>query len=102
MPVDESDDEAKEEVDKKVDNDKGWVDEMKDMTDEEKEELEKLIRLVMLALVKVRLLDIYIPLKLTLGTALQGCLQDRPLNDQHQEIVNVMIFPTEYGKSKSI
>ena len=86
VPVDESDDEAEEEVDnkvdKKVDNDEGWVDEMEDMTDEEKEELEKSIRPVKLALVKVRLLDIYIPLKLTLGVAPQGCLQDRPLDNQ--------------------
>ena len=78
VPVDESDDEAKEEVD----NDEGWVDEMENMTDEEKEELEKSIRPVELALVKVRLLDIYIPLKLTLGAALQGCLQDCPLDNQ--------------------
>ena len=71
------DDEAVEEVD----NDEGWVDEMDNLTDKEKEDLERSIRLVKLALVKVRLLNLYTPLNLTIGSAPQGCLQDRPLDD---------------------
>ena len=64
--VGRDDDEAVEEVD----NDDGWVDEMDDLTDKEKEDLERSIRPVKLALAKVRLLDLYTPLNLTIGTAL--------------------------------
>ena len=54
---------------KEVDNDDGLVDEMDDLTDKEKEDLERSIRPVKLALVKVRLLDLYTPLNLTIGAA---------------------------------
>ena len=59
------DNEAVEEVD----NDDGLVDEMDNLTDKEKEDLERSIRLVKLVLVKVRLLDLYTPLNLTIGAA---------------------------------
>jgi len=59
------DDEAVEEVD----NNEGWVNEMDNLTDKMKEDLERSIWLVKLALVKVRLLDLYTPLNLTIGIA---------------------------------
>ena len=59
------DDKAVEEVD----NDDRWVDEVDNPTDKEKEDLERSIRPVKLALVKVRLLDLYTPLNLTIGVA---------------------------------
>ena len=52
------DDKAVEEVD----NDDRWVDEVDNLTDKEKEDLERSIRPVKLALVKVRLLNLYTPL----------------------------------------